>query len=129
MCAEGQTLSHSSILCGSLVKDWLREHENDGCCTFSLFVVLENYIYEHTACICTDKHDSTTSSPCPVCLCQIAMLTRPGAIQLILMLWGAYVAEAPIVRPATAPFAAAMASWFATPVCATALSGTESEPI
>lgn len=41
-------------------------------------------------------------------------------MQLILMLWGAYVAEAPIVNPATAPFAAAMASWLATPVCATA---------
>ena len=65
-----------------------------------------------------------TLSPCRVCLC-ILMLTRPGAMQLILMLWGAYVAEAPIVRPATAPFAAAIASWFATPVCATAQSSTE----
>lgn len=30
------------------------------------------------------------------------------------------MAEAPVVKPATAPLAAAMASWLATPVCATA---------
>lgn len=39
-----------------------------------------------------------------------ATLTRPGATALTLMLWLAYVLAAPIIRPDTAPLAAAMPS-------------------
>ena len=97
--------------------------------THSVFGLCWKNMYMNIQGASAQAHVLTTSSPCLACVCQVAMLTRPGAMQLILMLWGAYVAEAPVVRPATAPFAAAMASWFATPVCATAQSSPQSEPL